>query len=383
MPSNYRVADAIKRIETKHGRTVNEETLSRRSREMFGKTTGLTAREVIELSRAMKIHKLYLTQKVRSEIKQYLLLNQNLPVYERKSHEQIAQLVGGRFRTPVSSAAVKRMNQEIVAKVKAKGKQPVAFNAKVDSDRAHTLERLRALLKSDYSISLDLAVKKLGLSKDSLQRILKRYGTNFQKERTKIKKALLELEDSKSGRALSNAELAERTGLPEPFVKKNRQRGHKRRAARARQVEAFDSVLTWVGLFTSPKTGVINMRTITSLASNNIVDINGAISQLKKQRLVKEIDTKKPGLTFIPEKGQRYFIITPMGQSRLNGTGQTHLPVAQRIKEMPLEKLDAGYDMLVTVRLSGLMRVSDRILSIFRAERDRKRFLEFRRKNNM
>ena len=187
MPSNYRVADAIKRIEKKHGRTVNEETLSKRSRAMFGKTTGLTAREVIKLSRAMKTHKLYLTQTVRSKIKQYLLLNQKLPVYERKSHKQIAQLVGGRFGTPISSGAVKKMNREIVAKVKAKGKRPVAFSAKVDPDRAHTLKRLKDLLKSDYSISLDAMAKKLGLKKDSLQRNLQRYGTSFQKERTKLK----------------------------------------------------------------------------------------------------------------------------------------------------------------------------------------------------
>jgi len=383
MPSNYRVADAIKRIEKKHGRTVNEETLSRRSRVMFGKTTGLTAREVIKLSRAMKTHNLYLTQTVRSEIKQYLLLNQKLPVYERKSHEQIAQLVGGRFGTPISSGAIKKMNREIVAKVKAKGKRPVAFSAKVDPDRAHTLKRLKDLLKSDYSVSLDAAAKKLGLKKDSLQRNLQRYGTSFQKERTKTKKALLELWDIKSERALLNVELAERTGLPEPFVRKNRQRGHKGRAVRARQAEAFESILTWIGLFTSPKKGVINMRIITSLVSNGIIDINGAISQLKKQRLIKELDTKKPGLIFTPEKGQRYFSIAPNGQRRINGAGLTHLPVIQRVKEMSLEKIEKSYDMLVTIRVSSLMYVSNRILSIFRVERDRKRFEEFKRKNKM
>ena len=383
MPAKYDASHAVARIREKHGRIASLGTMERRARKMFGTSKGLSAKQVVELTRSVGMGKLELSPRVRSNILQHLRLNQKLSKYERKTHTQIATDVSSGLRTPVSTRMIKKVNEGVISDIRSTGKKATKAAPNVDPSRQNFVHELRKVLHGKPTITLAQAAKAMGVSSGVLQEVLATHGTRFVTERKKTKVAVVENCDRKTGRKLSTKELAKQTGLTENFVRDNRRRRGRGSGTEIRRINLPREVLTWIGFFTNPKGGVLDTRTLRELTTQNIIDINTALSELKKDRVITEVNTQKDELTFKATPWERYFFITAKGQGRLNGRGHNPRNRTGRLLEMSLDELERLHDRLVTVRVSGRVKVTNQTMDMVREVLHRKRFEEFKRKNKM
>jgi hypothetical protein len=379
----YNASHAVRRIREKHGRLASEGTMQRRARAMFGTSQNLTAKQVIQLTRSVGLTKLALSPKVRSSILQQLKLNQKVSKYERKTFAQIATEINKRLKTPISVRMIKKINEDIISGMKAKGEIPKKTAPNIDPNRKTFVIRLRKVLHGNHKITLGQAAKAMGVTKGVLQEVLASHGTRFVSERKKIKIAFLERSDLKSGRKLSNKDLAKETKLPKSFVSENRRRRGRGSGTRIRRANLPREILTWAGFFTNPGGGVIDARTLRELTTENEIDMNTAISRLKKDRTITEVNVSKGELTFKVIPGERYFFITKKGQGQLNGVGHNPKSRIQRMEGMSLDELERLHDRLIAVRVSGRVKVSNNIMDMVTNVLNTKRFVEFKRKNKM
>ena len=118
-------------------------------------------------------------------------------------------------------------------------------------------------------------------------------------------------------------------------------------------------VLSLLGGFTSPESGVLSVKQLVALTGEPKVVVFGALSRLRKSQLVIEAGIE----------GKREYCISSKGIKELNGRRETAVQSLERLREMSLAQLldlkerlsDARYGAGVGIHSTILKYVDQRI----------------------
>jgi len=321
---------------------------------------------------------------VQKRILTALKRNQEVPTPQRKSHAQIAI----EHSTPdlkITIDRVRQMNARYKAKRIGRG-QSVARTIPPVPGRENIPDRVKSLVQENLNITQEQVRKRLSLSSNQFATLMRQFGLNFRKlkfdERKRAIETLAFVIKRGTTRQYTNEEIARELGFTRKYVEEHRPRRGKSSGTRAQIETVIQETLMWTDLMTLPESGQITYSQLLQLTGSNPFTLSTALKELKKAKAIKEIDTSKDGLIFVPAKGERYFIIGTNGFATRNKLGQ-RIGTNRLISSFTLPRLEKMYDQLAFLKIHGTFKVSQRLMDSIKEARDRKRFEEFRRKNGM
>ena len=338
--ANYSISQVAKRVREKYGRVPNERNLKKLAQSKSLDPSSLSSRQVISLIQALNLRRLPLSSEKEALAFSLLKRNQTVLPHERLSLGEIAKRVGHRS-APISSSMLKKVNAKVRSSIESKGKTATKFTASAKQHDKTLLSRLRNLLASNWNISFEDALKSLGVSKTQLQDNLPKYKTNFSAEVVRATKGAIEAFDARTGRKLSNAELATKLHISESKVKEYRKRRGRQSGVAVRVRQLNDESLAFLSAFSSPQTGSLSLNGISALTGASQLTLQNSLSQLKRKGLVWEVDYK----------GSNRYCISNKGISLMNGANGRAHDAPRRLSTFSLEKLNQIHDRLIDAKL--------------------------------
>ena len=283
--------------------------------------------------------------------------NQASGPYERKSLADIAKEVS-HPRAPISPRMIKKINASIRAEVVAKGKTPKKYRL-VDKSRPEAISKLRKMLAANINLGINEAAPGLGMSVERMQKVLPQFGEAFETEKRKARIVAINLLDVATDHKLTHKQLAKKLGLTGKYVLANWTRRGQASSANIRVNNLKKDVLSLLGGFTSPESGVLSVKQLVALTGEPKVVVFGALSRLRKSQLVIEAGIE----------GKREYCISSKGIKELNGRRETAVQSLERLREMSLAQLldlkerlsDARYGAGVGIHSTILKYVDQRI----------------------
>jgi DNA-binding transcriptional regulator YiaG len=351
--SRFSVTNVAQKIREKYGRVPNQRNLAKLAKESKLNPNSLSPREVVSLIKKMNLRRLPLSSEKESLARTLLVRNQSLPPNERLSFGEIAKRVGHRD-APVTPSMLKKVNSNVRSEIKSKGGNVTKFTASAKQHDPTLLPKLRTLLAHNWNLSFEDALKQLGVTKMQLQNNLPRYKTNFNSEVTRALKNVIEAFDLRTQRKLSNAELAEKLHITINQVEEYRRRRGRKSGVAVRVANLNDEVLAFLSAFSSPDNGALSKHGMSMLTGASQLTLENSLAQLKKKRLVWEVDYE----------GSRRYCISHKGISLMNGNNGRAQVSPQRINAFSFEKLNKIRDRLINAKLSAGVDVPANVITI-------------------
>jgi DNA-binding CsgD family transcriptional regulator len=280
--------------------------------------------------------KLNLTQQKKDEIK--TLLNIRMKSNNGvDSLEKIAKQTS-HPKSPISTKSIKKLNQEFVKRQKEAG-QTIRRKSK---DTTSIQKMVQDILSKNIHATQKDICKQLQINYRQLFDALTKTKTNLIKERKKAREnAIKKLVQKNSN--ISTKQIAQQLGLKEDYIRKFLKRGNKL-GARTNINIARKQFLFILGFFTNPKQGQLSLSKIIKITNISKPVANGAIKELKRQKLIWE--TQK--------EGSGEYCISPKGFRELNWIGQKTEKRNDRLEKMSLEELEQTKKLLHNSSLVGL-----------------------------
>ena len=344
--ANYSISQVAKRVREKYGRVPNERNLKKLAQSKSLDPSSLSSRQVISLIQALNLRRLPLSSEKEALAFSLLKRNQTVLPHERLSLGEIAKRVGHRS-APISSSMLKKVNAKVRSSIESKGKTATKFTASAKQHDKTLLSRLRNLLASNWNISFEDALKSLGVSKTQLQDNLPKYKTNFSAEVVRATKGAIEAFDARTGRKLSNAELADKLHISESKVTEYRKRRGRKSGVAVRVGHLNDEALAFLSAFSSPQNGSLSLHALSLLTGASNLTLLNSLGQLKKKSLVWEVDYE----------GSGKYCISHKGISLMNGANGRAHDAPRRINSFSLDKLIKVRDRLVEAKLGASVQV--------------------------
>jgi len=373
MPTRFTIPQIRDHMRKRFGREVSADSLSRTSTKLFGsskpgQTKTLQDRDAIKLVNTIlaNAQKLNLSEAKKAEIATLLSMRAKSGPYKKEHLEDIARVVS-HPKAPISVRMIRKLNEPVVKKMRKTGVNPKAGS--YDKERASVLPKLRDFLAKNINASVADVTNHLGINYRTLQRIISKSKTTLDKERRSAKiKAVKDLDLVTKG-TMSETEIAKRFGLKERYVREILKRGNSP-AAKERVQRASSNFLFLLGYFTTPKIGTLSLDKLITITGVPRPVAFGAISELKRKRLIYEEG----------RDGSNSFCISNRGYRDINGHGANPNQRERRLQTMPLDVLEEMHQMLQNARLAGLkpneleMQNIERVLG-------QKRLASFKQKN--
>jgi hypothetical protein len=301
----------------------------------------------------MNLRRLPLSSEKEALARTLLERNQTVLPHERLSLSEIAKRVGHK-NAPISPSMLKKVNAQVRSSIKSKGGEVTKFTASAKQHDKTVLPRLRKLLANNFNISFEDALKSLGVTKFQFQDNLPKYKTNFAAEVVRATKSAIEAFDAKTGRKLSNAELAKKLGDNERLVGAYRKRRGRQSGVSVRVARLNNEALAFLSVFSSPKNGSLSINGLSVLTGASNLTLLNSLTQLKKKGLVWEVDYE----------GSRNYCISHKGISLINGANSKVHDPFQRLNAFSLDKLTKVRDRLVEAKLGASVEVPYTAISI-------------------
>jgi hypothetical protein len=364
----------VEHLQQNHNRTITEDNMRRhiRAYQQRNRRT-LTEADLKKFVNGLDVQKMPLTSKgFRIIVRK---LRENLRGPNVIPHQEIANLA-----SPNSSVSVKRVrdiNREIKRRMVSRG-LGVKRTQPTDPAKVDLPKRVMEMIQRKPSLSLLQAVRESGLGLNAFNVAMERYKTTFRKIQQQVLDERVKELGTKikpgTNRQYTATEIAEELGLTKRNVTERRARvaPRGRTSGTAAQIESIaKEALNWVELTTRETSGVISHTDLIKLTQSNPLSLNTALKRLKKEGVIREVDTTQSGITFPVKKGERYFFVTRRGIANRVSNGISVRERQSTIGRFTIPQIDKMLNQLRTLRETKLYSVPLKVDQSLKEERNR------------